>query len=76
VQLPADEHEIPLKEAMGSAWALPGAVISVAAAQVPDVSVAAIACKFRDVSTYAPAAVQLPADEHETPLSLDPPIFG
>jgi hypothetical protein len=51
---------------------LAGAVTSVACAQVPEVSVAAIACRFPEVSSYAPMAVQLPTDEHEIPLSEGP----
>jgi hypothetical protein len=51
VQFPTEEHEIPLSEAKGKILpALAGAVTSVACAQVPDVSVAAIAWMFPEVS--------------------------
>ena len=43
VQLPTDEHETTLREALGLAWAFAGAVTSVACDQTPDASVAAIA---------------------------------
>jgi hypothetical protein len=68
VQLPTDEHETALNDAWGSAPALGGAVTEAPAAQVPEVSVATIACWSPEVSTYAPVAVQLPAEVHETPL--------
>ena len=68
VQFPAEEHEIALKIAP-LLPALIGAVTSVACAQEPEVSVAAVAWMCAELSWYCPAAVQLPAEAHETPTS-------
>ena len=50
MQFPAEEHEIPENEAPGLLPALAGAVTSVAWAQVPEVSVAAMAWVFPELS--------------------------
>ena len=48
--VPPEEHEMPSREAKGLVPALAGAVTSVACAQVPEVSVAAIAWAFPELS--------------------------
>src|SRR3954468_22663002 len=69
-QLPAEGHETETTRAEGSVPAFAGRLASTPVAHVPELSLRSSPCKWPALSSYCPTAPQLPAEGHESALTL------